>query len=139
VTRAGFDMQLQDITTRMIRLGTLVETALEHVLLQTVETGDQALCGLVMASDTTIDDLHSEVERLALDSLTLQHPLAGRVLRFLSTATSITTDVERRGGNAVGRANLLVRMAPLQSVISVILMIIRPDILRPAVRKRKSV
>jgi len=88
--------------------------ALEQAI-QSVQNGDQVLCGLVIASDGTIDEVRSEVERLAFQSLTLQQPLAGHDLRFLSSALSITGDLERMGDNAAGIARLLVRMAPLHA------------------------
>lgn len=88
--------------------------ALEQAI-QSVQNGDQALCRLVIASDGTIDEVRSEVERLAFQSLTLQQPLAGHDLRFLSSAPSIAGDLERMGDNAAGIAKLLVRMAPLHA------------------------
>jgi len=105
---------MHEIRTRIIRLGTLVEMALEQAI-QSVQNGDQVLCGLVIASDGTIDEVRSEVERLAFQSLTLQQPLAGHDLRFLSSAPSIAGDLERMGDNAAGIAKLLVRMAPLHA------------------------
>ena len=114
MTRVTLDTQLYEIRTRIIRLGTLVETALEQAI-QAVQSGDQALCELVIASDSTIDAVRSEVERLAFQSLTLQQPLAGLDLRFLSSAPSIAGDLERMGDNAAGIAKLLVRMAPLRA------------------------
>ncbi len=113
MARTILDAQLQAITTHITNLGILIEQALEQAL-QAVETGDQALCGLVVASDTTMDDLRTEIDRLTFQSLTLQQPLGGRDLRFLSSAPSITADMERTGDNAVGIAKLLLRMAPLR-------------------------
>ena len=114
MTRTALDTQMHEIRTRIIRLGTLVEMALEQAI-QSVQNGDQVLCGLVIASDGTIDEVRSEVERLAFQSLTLQQPLAGHDLRFLSSAPSIAGDLERMGDNAAGIAKLLVRMAPLHA------------------------
>jgi phosphate transport system protein len=114
VTRTALDTQMHEIRTRIIRLGTLVEMALEQAI-QSVQNGDQVLCRLVIASDGTIDEVRSEVERLAFQSLTLQQPLAGHDLRFLSSAPSIAGDLERMGDNAEGIAKLLVRMAPLHA------------------------
>ena len=74
MTRTALDTQMHKIRTRIIRLGTLVEMALEQAI-QSVQNADQALCGLVIASDGTIDEVRSEVERLAFQSLTLQQPL----------------------------------------------------------------
>ncbi|HEY4385588.1 MAG TPA: PhoU domain-containing protein [Ktedonobacteraceae bacterium] len=114
MARTRLDTQLQEIRTAIIQLGTLVETALSQAL-QAVQTGDQALCGLVIATDPTIDDLRSQVERLAFQSLTLQQPLAGRDLRLLSSAPFITTDLERAADNATGIAKILLRMTPLRA------------------------
>jgi len=114
VARATLDTQLLEITTRIVRLGTLVETALEQAL-QAVQSSDRALCGFVIESDRTIDDVRSEVERLAFQSLTLQQHLAGHDLRFLSSAPPIAGDLERMGDNAAGIAKLLLRMAPLRN------------------------
>lgn len=113
MVRTVLDAQLQSITTNITNLGGLIEQALEQSL-QAVESGDQALCGLVIASDTAMDDLRVEIDRLTFQSLTLQQPLGGRDLRFLSSAPSITADMERTGDNAVGIAKLLLRMAPLR-------------------------
>ncbi|GAC1364790.1 MAG: phosphate signaling complex protein PhoU [Ktedonobacteraceae bacterium] len=114
MTRKILDLQLQVINTKINELGMLVETTLEQSL-EAIRTGDQSLAGLVIATDSTIDDLRMQVERLTFDSLTLQQPLGGRDLRFLASAPSITNDLERTGDNAVGIAKLLVRMAPLRT------------------------
>lgn len=114
MARTILDSQLHGMRTRIIRLGTLVATALEQAL-QAAQSGDQALCGLVIASDSTIDGVRSEVEQLAFQALTLQQPLAGQDLRFLSSAPSIVGDLERMGDNAAGVAKLLLRMASLQA------------------------
>jgi phosphate transport system protein len=113
VARTALDSQLQEIRAKMKKLGSLVETALEQAL-QAIQSGDQALCGLVIAEDSMIDEIRSEVERLAFQSLTLQQPLAGADLRFLSSAPTIGGDLERAGDNAAGIAKLLLRMAPLR-------------------------
>lgn len=113
MARRTLDTQLQDILTLLLSLGHLVEQALGQVL-DAVEHNDQAMCGLVIASDAFIDELRREVERLALRSLTLQQPLGVRDLRFLSSVTCIAGDLERIGDNAAGIAKLLIRMDPLR-------------------------
>ena len=118
MARTTLDMQLHEIRTRIIQLGTLVETALEQAI-QAVQSSNLALCGLVIESDQTIDEVRSEVEQLAFQSLTLQQPLAGHDLRFLSSVPAIAGDLERMGDNAAGIGQLLLRMAPLrQDVVS---------------------
>jgi phosphate transport system protein len=114
VARTTLDTQLVEIRTGITRLGTLAETALKQAL-QAVQSGDQALCEQVVASNDTIDSVRSAVEQLVLQSLTLQQPLGGPDLRFLSSAPAIAGGLERIGDNAAGIAKLLVRMAPLRS------------------------
>lgn len=114
MTRTILDTQLQEINTGIIQIGTLVRTALEQALTAS-QSGDQVLCERIITADHTIDTLRFEVDRLAFLSLTLQQPLGGRDLRFLSSVPSITGDLERMGDNAAGIAELLLRMLPLRT------------------------
>lgn len=113
MTRTILDTQLHEISTGVIQLGTLVATALEQAL-QAMQSGDQALCNQVVASDSAIDNLRFEVDRLTFRTLTLQQPLGGGDLRFLSSVPSISNDLERIGDNAAGIAKLLLLMTPLR-------------------------
>jgi phosphate transport system protein len=113
MARPILDARLQEIRIGIIHLATLVETALAQAL-DAIPEGDQALCGQVMASESTIDDLRCQLERFAFRSLTLQQPLGGRDIRFLTSARFIATDLERIGDHATSIASLLLRMAPLR-------------------------
>lgn len=114
MARTTLDTQLQTINEKINELGALVDTTLGQAL-EAVRTGDQSLSGLVIAADEPIEDLRTQIEQLTFTSLTLQQPLAGRDLRFLASAPSITAGLERTGDNAIGIAKLLVRMAPLRA------------------------
>jgi phosphate transport system protein len=113
MARTILDAQLHKICTETIKLGTLVVTALD-LALQALQSKDLALYSQVIESDNAIDTLRFEVERLAFRSLTLQQPLGGRDLRFLSSIPAIVADLERIGDNAAGITKLLLLMAPLQ-------------------------
>jgi phosphate transport system protein len=113
VTRNQLDQQLQTITTKVLQLGAQVGDILEQAL-QAVKTGDRALCGLVIASDIFIDELRTTIDRAVFASLTLQQPLGGRDLRFLSSIPAVISDLERTGDNASGIARLILRMLPLR-------------------------
>ena len=112
MARTILDAQLREISTGTVLLGTLVATALSQAL-QALQSRDQTLYSQVIESDKTIDTLRFKVERLAFRSLTLQQPLGGRDLRFLSSIPKVATDLERIGDNAAGIAKLLLLMAPL--------------------------
>jgi phosphate transport system protein len=113
MARNILDRQLEATTKQVLQLGEQVGQMLEQAL-QAVQTGDQALCGLVIASDTFVDELRASIDRAVFDSLTLQQPLGGRDLRFLSSIPSVSSDLERTGDNASGIAKLILRMTPLR-------------------------
>ena len=114
MTRVVLDKELQELDSQIIRLGTLVDDALE-LALEALETGDLAKAGMVIEADTIIDSLRSAVEEHAIRLLTLQQPLGGRDLRMLTSTLSIAGDLERTGDGAAGIAQILLRMAPLRS------------------------
>ena len=115
MARTILDAQLYDINAGTMRLGTLVATALD-LALQAIQSRDQALYSQIIESDKTIDALRFEVEQLTFRTLTLQQPLAGYDLRFLSSVPSIVAELERIGDNAVGIVRLLLLMTPLRAL-----------------------
>ncbi len=114
MTRSILDTELQRLDQQIIHLGTLVDEALGKAL-QALETGDLAICGLVIESDAIIDSLRAAIEEHAIRLLTLQQPLGARDLRYLTSTLSIVSDLERMGDGAEGIAQNILRMAPLRS------------------------
>jgi phosphate transport system protein len=114
MTRIVLDRELQELDTQIIRLGTLVDEALD-LALEALESGDLAKAGMVIEGDSIIDSLRATVEEHAIRLLTLQQPLGGRDLRLLTSTLSIAGDLERAGDGAAGIAQILLRMAPLRS------------------------
>src|SRR5256712_8371974 len=113
MTRKILDKELQELDTQIIRLGALVDEALGKAL-EALETSDLAEAGSVIEADTLIDSLRVAVEEHTIRLLTLQQPLGGRDLRYLTSALSIAGDLERTGDGAAGIAQIILRMAPLQ-------------------------
>jgi len=114
MTRVVLDKELQGLDSQIVRLGTLVDEALD-LALEALESGDLAKAGMVIEGDSIIDSLRATVEEHSIRLLTLQQPLGGRDLRLLTSALSIAGDLERAGDNAAGIAQILLRMAPLRS------------------------
>src|SRR5262249_22491168 len=83
---------------------------------EAVETGDQDKAGMVVVSDGTIDDLHLAIEENTFRVLSLQQPLAGRVLRYLTAVVPMAIDLERIGDEAESVAQHVLRMLPLRPV-----------------------
>src|SRR5215471_2778222 len=113
MTRTTLDKELHDLDAQMLRLGSLVETALVQAL-EALETGDQDKAGMVVVSDTPIDDLHLAIEENTFRVLSLQQPLAGRDLRYLTALVPMAIDLERIGDEAESMAQHMLRMLPLR-------------------------
>src|SRR5579859_3363055 len=113
MTRSVLDRELQVLDEQIIRLGSLVDDALAKAL-DALKTGDLAKAGLVIEADEVIDSLRAAVEEHTIRLLTLQQPLGGRDLRYLTSALSIAGDLERTGDGAAGIAKIILRMSPLR-------------------------
>src|SRR5205809_8050271 len=114
MTRTVLDKELQALDEQIIGLGSLVDDALAKAL-EALETGDIAKAGLVIEADALIDSLRAAVEEHAIRLLTLQQPLGGRDLRYLTSALAIAGDLERTGDGAAGIAQIILRMTPLHT------------------------
>src|SRR5438552_17147513 len=114
MARSLLDKELNELDRQIIQLGTLVDDALSKAL-EALETGDLAKSGLVIEADAAIDGLRTAVEEHTIRLLTLQQPLGGRDLRYLTSALSIAGDLERTGDGAAGIAQIILRMVPLKT------------------------
>jgi phosphate transport system protein len=114
MSRTLLDHELAELNEQITRLGSLVDDALGQAL-EALQAGDQAKAGMVIETDAIIDSLRAAVEEHTIRLLTLQQPLGGRDLRFLTSSLSIAGDLERMGDGAAGIAQIILRMAPLRS------------------------
>jgi phosphate transport system protein len=113
MARKVLDQELQDLDEQIKQLGSMVDDALGKAL-QALETDDLTLAGRVIENDALVDSLRVAVEQHTIRLLTLQQPLGGRDLRYLTSALSIAGDLERIGDGAEGIAEIILRMAPLR-------------------------
>src|SRR5712692_6062285 len=113
MARTVLDKELHELNAQIIQLGSLVDDALGKVL-DALETGDVAMSGMVIEGDTIIDSLRAAIEEHTIRLLTLQQPLGGRDLRYLTAVLSIASDLERIGDGAAGIAQNILRMKPLR-------------------------
>jgi phosphate transport system protein len=113
MARTILDKELQALNEQIIRLGSLVDEALE-LALDALAKGDIAAASMVIENDNLIDSLRMAVEEHTIRLLTLQQPLGGRDLRYLTSSLSIAGDLERAGDGAAGIAQIILRMTPLR-------------------------
>lgn len=113
MTRTILDSELQELDAQIVKLGNMVDDALGKAL-EAMETGDQAKAGMVIEADALADSLRKAIEEHTIRLLTLQQPLGGRDLRYLTSVFSIAGDLERIGDGAAGIAQNMLRMEPLR-------------------------
>ena len=113
MARTLLDKELQALDAQIIHLGSLVDDALAKAL-DALEMADVAKSGMVIEADAIIDSLRAAIEEHTIRLLTLQQPLGGRDLRYLTSALSIAGDLERTGDGAAGIAQIILRMTPLR-------------------------
>jgi phosphate transport system protein len=108
MAREFFDEQLERLDTELLRMGALVERALEGAL-HALEDADGALAARLIEADDAIDQKEREIESLCLDLLLRQQPVA-RDLRRISAALKMVTDIERIGDQAADIGGIVLDM-----------------------------
>lgn len=108
-TREGFDRDLHQLRDDLLRMGALVESALDRAL-EALRTRSVELAKAVVASDNTIDALHLELEERCLRLMATQQPMA-KDLRTIAAVWIMTIDLERMGDHAEDIARIVQRIA----------------------------
>ncbi len=103
--RSRFDEQLHLLNEEMIRMGSMIEKAIEDAC-QVLITRDQKACETIMGYDQAIDRKERDIESLCLRLLLMQQPVA-RDLRLISSALKMITDMERIGDQACDIAEII--------------------------------
>ena len=102
--RKSFDAQLSELSTSLIRMGSIAVQAIEDAI-RAFKTQDPQLAHQVIEGDRRVDDMEREIERHCLTLLLRQQPVA-RDLRTVSTALKMITDIERIGDAAADSAEI---------------------------------
>ena len=111
-----FHDQLGTLKQRLLTMSQKAE-ALVELAVDALLTRDAAKAEAVIAGDREVDDLEIEIEKLALELLALQQPMA-RDLRFIIGAIKVTSDLERVGDHGVNIAQASLRMQGYNSTIT---------------------
>jgi phosphate transport system protein len=106
--RATLDRELIEINEGLLRIGSLVDAAIERSI-QSLADRDAALARQVDADDAKVNALRFQVEEECLALIARQQPAASD-LRAVLAAFSIVTDLERMGDHAAGIARTVLHM-----------------------------
>lgn len=104
--RNRFDMQLEELSVKLITMGNLCEKAIVNAT-EALKQGDLELAKLVIREDQEIDQMEKEIETMCLKLLLQQQPVA-RDLRQISAALKMITDMERIGDQTSDIAEIII-------------------------------
>ena len=106
--RPTFEHELKQLNTDLIKMGELVEEAIENTIIA-FQTQDRGLAQEIVAQDQKINDIEKIIESRSLALMLRQQPVA-KDLRMVSTALKVVTDMERIGDQAANNTELLLNM-----------------------------
>jgi phosphate transport system protein len=109
VTRNFFDKELDELHLEIIKMGSLVEESIDNTIVA-LKKQDVAMAKKIFNNDDIIDDLEKKIERICLNLIATQQPLA-KDLRSISAALKIITDMERIADHSSDIAEITIRMA----------------------------
>jgi phosphate transport system protein len=116
-----FEESLQRDSDRIRRkvreMAGLCGMALEGCL-TALETKNRQLAYSVIIRDQRIDELEKEIDRLCLEFIVRQQPVAG-TLRFAYAIIKINSELERIGDYAESMARQILQLAPLDVVVPI--------------------
>ncbi|MBS28256.1 MAG: phosphate transport system regulatory protein PhoU [Alphaproteobacteria bacterium] len=116
----SFDEELSRLSALLSRMGGLAESQLENAI-EALQKRDSSLAEDAVANDRLIDELHIEVDELAIRLLALRQPMAGD-LRHIVTALKVAPIVERVGDyskNVAKRTIALNQMPPVKPLFTI--------------------
>lgn len=106
--RVLFDQELNELNEELIRMGEMVERAIEDSF-EALNQHDVSLAERIIEGDRLVDDMERKIESRCLSLMLRQQPVA-RDLRHISTALKAVTDLERIGDHAADIAELTLRL-----------------------------
>lgn len=97
-----FELELDQLRTMLVRMGSLVEEQIDFGVKALVE-GDTSLARIVMERDKKVDDFDNAIDQQCMRIFALTQPVAID-LRLLMAALKINNELERIGDLAVNLA-----------------------------------
>jgi phosphate transport system protein len=108
ITRSTLAREFITIQDNILRLGSLVDTAIDRSM-TCLKQQDVSLAHQLIADDQVINDLRFTIEEECITLIATQQPTA-RDLRAVIVAMHIVTDMERMADHATGIAKTVIRM-----------------------------
>ena len=107
-TRSLLDQELSDLRDDLLRLGSMVESAIDRSV-GALKRQDTAAAEQIIADDEAINDLRHQIEEACIATIATQQPMASD-LRTIIAVTHIAVELERMGDHAAGIAVIVNRI-----------------------------
>lgn len=108
MTRASFDIGLQQVHHDLLTMGSIAEKQIFECI-EALINQDCEMAEKVIKNDDLVDDLQRDIEDQCIKLIATQQPLAND-LRTIFTTTKIVTDIERIADHAVDIAKIALRL-----------------------------
>jgi phosphate transport system protein len=115
VHRDVFDRELLLVREGVVRMGVLVETAIDSAL-AALAARDTQRAAAVVSGDRAINESHAELTTLIVTTIATQSPVATD-LRYLIALAHIAYELERIGDHAAGVAKRVAKVGPMASSV----------------------
>lgn len=106
--RATLDRELQAIQNNLLRMGEMVDSAIDRSL-QSLAGRDPVLAQHVVDDDAEVNRIRFDIEEACLALMATQQPAASD-LRTVVAAMSVVVDMERMADHAAGIGRTVIRM-----------------------------
>ena len=112
--RHRFDDDLNELKELLLRMATLTEESIGRAI-QALKARDMALAQSVIDGDDEIDKLEQTIEKLCLELIARQQPLAAD-LRLISMVLKMITDIERIADHSSDISEITLRLGSEESI-----------------------
>ncbi|MGG7055978.1 phosphate signaling complex protein PhoU [Nitrosomonas sp. ANs5] len=99
-----FDADLEDVRTRVLQMGGLVEEQIEHAI-EALTEGNEHMIEQVIDNDHRVNAMEVKIDELCCQIIARRQPAAGD-LRMIMTVINTITDLERMGDEAAKIARM---------------------------------
>jgi phosphate transport system protein len=128
-----FDLQLEKLKKRIIRMSSLVNVQVDNVL-YAVRTGDKQMASKIIKLEIKVDRFDVKIEKQCLKLVVLNQPVA-MDLRFVFSAITINSSLERIGDLAANIAKGMLEVEFSQDELEMIDYASLSEIAREMVKK----
>ncbi|MHB1484371.1 MAG: phosphate signaling complex protein PhoU [Saccharofermentanales bacterium] len=115
ITRHMFEQELSELHLKIIRMGIAVESAIGDAITALTDM-DIALAKKIIDNDDLIDNMEREIEKMCIDLIAKQQPVA-KDLRDVTSALKLITDLERIADHASDISEKVLTLSSLRRVM----------------------